>query len=285
MSATRARDRHRPPRRTVRRARTSAGRAATLAATLTALLGGALLTALAGCTTPGGAAGITREQGDAILAELRDIRKELAAQRTKPVQAEEPKPATVRLADVAAHVLGAADAPVTVVEFTDYQCPFCKRFHDRTWPEIRKNYVDTGKVRFLVRDLPLPFHEHAMPAAVAARCAGEQGKYWPARDLLFGAQETLSAEAVRKAMLGIGLAAAAYDACARRPDWQQSIQVDVAEAERIGINGTPGFVVTRKSGGQLEGTLVLGAQPYAVFASRIDALLAEPAEPAKPAKP
>ena len=253
-----------------------AGRAASLAG---ALLAGALLAAFAGCTTPAGADAITHEQADAILAELHDIRKELLAQRAKPAPAEEPQAATVRLADVAAHTLGAANAPVTLIEFTDYQCPFCKRFHDRTWPEIRKNYVDTGKVRFVVRDLPLTFHEQAMPAAIAARCAGEQGKYWPARDLLFGSQEALAAATVRKALLGIGVEPSAFDACARRPNWQQLIQVDVAEAERIGVTGTPGFVVARRSGGQLEGALVLGAQPYAVFASRIDALLAEPARP------
>ena len=271
MPATLARDPERAARRTIRRAGTRAG--------LAALLAGVLLAALAGCTTPAGAGGLTREQGEAILAQLREIRAELAAQRSKPAPAAEPQPTTVRLADVAAHVLGAANAPVTVVEFTDYECPFCKRFHDQTWPEIRKNYVDTGKVRFVVRDLPLPFHEHAMPAAIAARCAGEQGKYWPARDRLFGSQAILTAEAVRQALLGIALEAAAYDACARRPGWQQSIEADVAEAERIGINGTPGFVIARKTGGQLEGALVLGAQPYAVFAARIDALLAEPARP------
>ena len=253
-----------------------------LARPTVALLAAALLASLAGCTTPGGAACVTHEQADAILAELHDVHKELLAQRAKPAPAADPQPqapATVRLSDVVVHVLGAANAPVTLVEFTDYQCPFCKRFHDRTWPEIRKNYVDTGKVRFVVRDLPLTFHEQAMPAAIAARCAGEQGKYWPARDLLFGSQEMLAAATVRKALLGIGVEPSAFDECARRPNWQQLIQVDVAEAERIGITGTPGFVVARKSGGQLEGARVLGAQPYAVFASRIDALLAEPARP------
>ena len=261
MTASSARDPRHPPR------------------PLAALLAGVLLATLAGCTTPGVGDGITREQGDAILAELRDIHRELAVQHGKPAQANDPPPATVRLADLATHVLGAASAPVTVVEFTDYQCPFCKRFHDRTWPDIRKNYVDTGKVRFVVRDLPLSFHEHALPAAIAARCAGEQGRYWPARDRLFGAQDALTADALRKAMLGIGVEAAAYDACLRRPGWKEAIQVDVAEAERIGINGTPGFLVARRSGGGLEGALVLGAQPYAVFSSRIDALLAEPAKP------
>ena len=283
MPAIRARDSQRAPRQPVRRP----GTHSRLARALGTLLAGVLLAALAGCSTADGATadgsgGITRDQGDAIIAELREIRKELAAQRSKPAPAEEQPPATVRLADVVTHVLGAANAPVTVVEFTDYQCPFCKRFHDRTWPEIRKNYVDTGKVRFVVRDLPLPFHEHAMPGAIAARCAEEQGKYWQARDLFFGAQETLSAAVARKALLGAGLDAGGFDACVKRPGWQQAIQVDVAEAERIGITGTPGFVIARRTAGQLEGALVLGAQPYSVFASRIDALLADPAKPAKP---
>jgi protein-disulfide isomerase len=246
------------------------------------LLAGTLLAVLAGCTTQGAAAGITQAQGDAILAELRGIRQELAAQRAPPAPADPPAPAVVNLADVATHVLGAASAPVTLVEFTDYQCPFCKRFHDRTWPDIRKNYVDTGKVRFVVRDLPLTFHEQAMPGAIAARCADLQGKYWQARDRLFGTQETLSAATARAALIGAGVEASAYDACVKRPDWPQLIAADVAEADRIGVTGTPGFVIARKVGGQLSGELVLGAQPYAVFAARIDALLAGPAKPAQP---
>ena len=275
MTASSVHDPRHPRQLRARRAIPPPRRAAQLAG----LFAGVLLATLAGCATPGVSDGITREQGEAILAELRDIHRELAAQHAKPALADDPPRATVRLADVTTHVLGAANAPVTVVEFTDYQCPFCKRFHDRTWPDIRKNYVDTGKVRFVVRDLPLSFHDHALPAAIAARCAGEQGKYWPARDRLFGAQDALTAEAVRKAVLGIGVEAAAYDACLKRPGWREAIQVDVAEAERIGITGTPGFLVARRSGGQLEGVLVLGAQPYAVFSSRIDALLAEPAKP------
>ena len=76
-----------------------------------------------------------------------------------------------------AYAMGDESAPVTIVEFTDYECPFCKRYVDETLSQIKTNYIDTGKVRYLVRDLPLSFHSNAKAAAVAARCAGDQGQY------------------------------------------------------------------------------------------------------------
>ena len=81
-------------------------------------------------------------------------------------------------------MLGSKDAPVTMVEFTDYQCPFCQRFHVATFGELKKNYIDTGKVRFYSRDMPLDFHPNAMRAAQAARCGAEQGQFWTLRDVM-----------------------------------------------------------------------------------------------------
>src|SRR5438105_1377791 len=104
------------------------------------------------------AEGLTGEQADAILNELRQIRLLLEKQRTTAPQAVEPSPSTpeqVRLSLNGQHALGATDAPLTVVEFTDYQCPFCNQFHMTTFPELKKQYIDTGKVRFISRDLPL----------------------------------------------------------------------------------------------------------------------------------
>jgi protein-disulfide isomerase len=247
---------------------------------LTSILSGLLpwaavtaVAALAGCSVQT-ATGLSREQGDAILAELKEIRRSLGElQRSNQADAEPAPPAKVQLDDVALHALGSATAAVTLVEFTDYQCPFCRRFHERTWPELKRSYVDTGKVRYVVRDMPLSFHAAALPSAMAARCAGEQGKFWPVHDALFAAQETLSAETARKTALGLGVAADAYDACLKNPATQRAIDADVAEAGRIGINGTPGFVLAQKRGGKLEGALVVGAQPIAVFTSRLDALL------------
>jgi len=233
----------------------------------------ATLLLLAGCVTPSAPGAMTAGQADAILAELRDIKRLLAETRAKPAESE--AGTKVRLDDVAPDTIGSADAPVTLIEFTDYQCPFCKRFHERTWPELKAKYVDTGKVRFVVRDLPLAFHGEALPAAIAARCAAAQGRFAAVFEGLLAAPE-LSAAAVHGVVTRAGVAGPAYDKCAASPAVRQAIDADSAEAERLAINGTPGFVIAQKVGGKLEGTLVVGAQPTNVFTSRLDALLAAP---------
>jgi protein-disulfide isomerase len=235
-----------------------------------ALLAAAAGLALGGCCAQP-VAGLSREQGEAILAELKDLRRTLAEQRA----GGEAKAAhRVQIEDVAAPTLGSAGAPVTLVEFTDYQCPFCKRFHDSTWPELKRRYVDTGKVRYVVRDMPLSFHANALPAALAVHCADAQGQFWALHDALFGLQEELSPQTLRRTALNFGIRAEAYDACLKNPALTQAIELDSAEAERIGVTGTPGFLLATRNGQQLDGVLILGAQPAAVFAARIDALLA-----------
>src|ERR1700757_2921831 len=113
--------------------------------------------------------GITREQADQILDELRQI-KQLLEKQNKGAQGPA-EPAKAKLDMTGAQMLGSKDAPITMVEFTDYQCPFCQRFHTTVFNEIKKNYIDTGKVRFYSRDLPLDsMHPNAIRAAQAARC-------------------------------------------------------------------------------------------------------------------
>src|SRR5262245_31091471 len=115
---------------------------------------------------------ITRSQADDILKELRLIRQLLERQQ-QPAAPPRPTVATVAV-PFTDPVLGKKDAPVTIVEFTDYQCTFCQRFHIATFPRLKSKYIDTGKVRFYSRDMPLDFHQNALKAAVAARCAGDQ---------------------------------------------------------------------------------------------------------------
>jgi len=219
---------------------------------------------------------LTRAQGDAILKELADIKRALADLKSKPAgETESGAPSKVKLGDVAVDAIGSPDAPVTMVEFTDYQCPFCKRFHERSWPEIKKKYVDTGKVRFVVRDMPLSFHEQALPAAIAARCAGQQGRFPFVFEALFALPE-LSNEAIRAVVSAAGVAEGPYRLCTATPVVRAAITADSDEAERLGINGTPGFVIAQKKGDALEGALIVGAQPTNVFTSRLDALLAAP---------
>lgn len=216
-----------------------------------------------------GSAAITSSQAEEILAELRVIKAMLEEDR----KAAEPGSGNIRLPDIEQHVLGSPNAPVTLVEFTDYQCPYCRRFHEQTWPELKRAYIDTGKVRFIVRDLPLDFHDQALPSAIAARCAGEQDRYWPMYEALLGQTEPLGKDTARKLAIAAGIDLPTFDACVRNPGLRRAIETDIAEAQRIGVTGTPGFVIAQRRDGQLEGTLLLGAQPTAAFTTRIDALL------------
>jgi protein-disulfide isomerase len=231
------------------------------------LAGAALLTLLAACASE---PGITRAQGDAILAELKAIHAALEQNDPEPA-----KPAaTLHVPTVGGQAFGRADAPLTLVEFTDFQCPFCRRFHDRTWPEIKKNYVDSGKLRYLVLDLPLPFHAGARPAALGARCAAEQGKYWPMHDRLFAVEEDqLTAAHIRELALSLGVDATRYDACLAAAQTGAQIDASSKAANAIGLTGTPSFVLGRDTGDAVDGVAIVGAQPYEVFAARIDSAL------------
>jgi len=213
---------------------------------------------------------MTRAQGDAILAELKAIHESLAQNDQQPAK---PAP-TVHVPTVGGQAFGRADAPLTLVEFTDFQCPFCRRFHDRTWPEVRKNYVDTGKLRYLVLDLPLPFHAGALPAALGARCAAEQGKYWPMRDRLFATPEDqLTPAHIREVALSLGVDVTRYDACLAAAQTKALIDASSRAANNVGLTGTPSFVLGRAAGDAVDGVAIVGAQPYDVFAARIDTAL------------
>src|SRR5438132_11636163 len=205
---------------------------------------------------------ITDELANAILNELKQIRLLLEKQRTTAPQTVAPNPSTperVRLSLNGQHALGAPDAPLTVVEFTDYQCPFCNQFHRLTFPELKKTYIDTGKIRFISRDLPLEFHNNALLAALAARCAGEQDKYWALRDVLSSNPNNLSQQAILNYARDLSLDTRRFQACLDSEQYRGAIQKDVTEAHSIGITGTPGFVLGRSSTHTLEGIKIVGA--------------------------
>jgi len=137
--------------------------------------------------------GISKELGEAILNELHQIRTLLEKQQP-PAQAA-PRAETAKVSS-AGFALGRSDAPITIVEFADYQCPFCRQFHSAAYERLKKNYIDTGKVRFISRDLPLEIHSNASAAAQASRCAGDQEKFWPMRDMLISHADKLDPEAI-----------------------------------------------------------------------------------------
>ncbi len=216
-------------------------------------------------------------EGQAILEELREIRKLLEANPPSTAAARAPA-ARSRRGEVSledGHVLGSDDAPLTLVEFTDYQCPFCSRFASSTFEELKRTYIDTGKLRLISRDLPLAMHDNAPQAANAARCADEQDHYWEMRDIMFQNTTQLDQESLIRYGSDLELDIAKFAACLTSDKYGDAVRQGATDAGAVGITGTPSFVLGKATGDRLEGLIILGAQPFATFDTQIKALLAE----------
>ena len=168
-------------------------------------------------------------------------------------------------------VLGDEDAPVTIIEFSDYECPFCARFWSQTLPSLKSNYIDTGKVNLVYRDLPLPFHANAQKAAEAAECAGDQDRYWDMHDAIFGNNDDLSISAMKSHAVSMSLDTAEFNSCLDSGKYEGEVNSDLSDAGKYGASGTPTFFIGNDDDGYVK---VVGAQPYAVFQQVIDAELA-----------
>jgi len=263
-------------------ARAMAGRCEVRPIVLLVVLMLGLVAGPAGAQAPAGGAG---DLG-AIKSDLEQIKAELEAVKDQLGQilglmqqrGAQIAPGRVRARVADAPVLGRPDAPVTLVEFSDYQCPFCQRFYSSTLSVIKRDYIDTGKVRYVFRDYPLDrIHPQARKAAVAAHCAGDQGKYWEMHDLLFQNQQALDLPQLSDYARRLGLDGATFDACLGSDKHAARINKDVADGTAAGVQGTPEFVVAKTSpGDSVEGMPVRGAQPLDVFRQLIDQLLAQP---------
>jgi protein-disulfide isomerase len=216
--------------------------------------------------------GITREQADQILDELRQIRQLLEKQaENKPPGA--PAPAIAKLHLEGAPMLGSKTAPVTMVEFTDYQCPFCQRFHLQVYSLLKKDFIDTGKVRFFSRDLPLDsLHPNAIRAAQAARCAGDQGQFWTMRDIMAAHPDKLDMDSLVADASLVRIDANTFRTCVEKGKYKEAVQGDVLEAMKIGADGTPAFVVGKSTPDGVDGEMIVGAQPYSLFEEKFKQL-------------
>jgi len=217
-------------------------------------------------------AGITRQQADQILNELRQIRQLLERQQAQAPRPQEEQATRAKLNLAGFAMLGSKEAPLTIVEFTDYQCPFCQRFHTTAFPDLKKNYIDTGKVRFYSRDLPLDFHSNAMRAAQAARCASDQGQFWQLRDVMGANPNKLDMDSLVADAADLKMDVPAFRACVESEKYKNAVQTDVLEAMKIGASGTPTFVVGKSTPDGVDGDLVVGAQPYAMFDQKLKEL-------------
>jgi protein-disulfide isomerase len=226
--------------------------------------------------------GMTHDQADAILNELKQIHQLLqnqqtAAAQTRAAAAPAPAPTSDKVTMSVGkgwYSMGRDDAPVTMVEFTDYQCPFCRRFEADSFAQLKKDYIDTGKVRFVSRDLPLEFHPNAAPAAEAVHCAGEQHKFWEMHDAIMTDKATdLGSDAILKYGEKVNLDMSAFKACISSNKFEPEIKKDTADANTLGISATPSFVIGKTSTDQMAGIRIIGAVPYSVFDSNIKDLL------------
>ncbi len=184
----------------------------------------------------------------------------LKAKTAVAISLEAPR---LTVADAGRPARGPADAPVQIIEFSDFQCPFCFQAHP-TVAKVLSTYGD--KIRFVYRHYPLPNHPNARPAAEAAACAAEQDKFWPYHDRLFENQSKLSAPDLKQHAAALGLDAAKFGACVDSHKYSDLVDEDMAAGEEAGVSGTPAFFVN--------GRVLGGAQPFEAFKRVIDEELA-----------
>jgi len=190
---------------------------------------------------------------------------------------EQPKP-PVKISVDNDPIMGDPDAPITIIEFSDFQCPFCARFYSQTLPLIYEEYIDQGKVKLVFRDFPIQsIHPNAVPASVASECANEQGKFKEMHDILFGNQnqwnnqETVDALSLfSQYATEIQLEQETFDSCLTSSKYIEEIQKDLNDGQNYGVTGTPGFFVGNDQIGYVE---IKGAQPFDIFKKVIDAQL------------
>jgi protein-disulfide isomerase len=232
-----------------------------------------------------------RAELERIKADLEIVKGQLAQVlrmlSQRPVQGAAAPSGPVRASVAGAPFLGRADAPVTIVEFSDYQCPFCQRFFSMTLPALKREYVDAGKVRYVFRDSPLDqLHPQARKAAEAAHCAGEQGRFWEMHDVLFQNPKALALPQLAEHARSIGIDGTKFDECLGSGRHAALVERGLADGAAAGVRGTPGFVIGKtKPGDVVEGTPIRGAQPLETFRRIIDQMLAQPeASASKPSQ-
>lgn len=218
-----------------------------------------------------------RNENAKIRKDLEVIKEELSNLETQQV-AERRRPSGPGSVDFdSSQALGDAGAKVAIIEYTDYQCPFCARHAEKVLPSIRENLIEPGHVRYQVADYPLSFHAKAEQAAVAANCAGEQGQYWAMHDALFENQNKLGEELYQQTAKQLELNIDAFTECLNDPASAKAVNRSIAYGNSVGVSGTPKFFIGRIEGDSItDVSSISGAQSYGVFAATVEKLLNGP---------
>lgn len=210
-----------------------------------------------------------------ILSTLNEIKQLLATNAAARPAPQPPTPPSA-LSTKDEPFRGETGASVAIVEYADFECPYCGEYQHDTYPQIAKDYIQSGKVRYLFRDFPLPVHPHALIAARAARCAGEEGKFWEMHDSLFAKQNAIRDVDMPGRAQDLGLDTAKFAECLSSNRYTDEINKGAADAQRMGIQGTPTFFVGKidPNGEVTNLKMIVGAIPYETFKSAIEDTLA-----------
>ena len=210
----------------------------------------------------------------AIREDLKAI-KELLTTRQKARNPVQDVDLTITVTDDPSK--GNPDATVTLIEFTDYQCPFCSRHTRAVLPQLEKDFIDTGKIRYVMRDFPLAsLHPQAPKAHEAAHCAGDQGKYWEMHDQLFANQKEFGADKLSNYAEAAGVSdMSAFETCLDSGKYEARTTASLKEGQDAGVRGTPSFLLghTEANGTVKAVKLIRGALPFSFFQQQINALL------------
>ncbi len=212
-----------------------------------------------------------------ILKELDALKKR--ARRVPPLRRRPPLPQNVVLSVKGKPYKGNENAKLTLIEFSDYQCPFCARHVKNTLPRLEEKYIRTGKLKYVFRDFPIPqLHPQAPKAHEAANCAGRQNQYWKFHDILFQNRSSLPLSQLKKFAQTLNLDMAKFNKCLDSGETAAEVGEDRAEGQKAAVRGTPTFFLgyTAPNGGDVKSIdRIVGAHPYARFKAAIDSLLAK----------
>jgi protein-disulfide isomerase len=213
-----------------------------------------------------------------ILKEVQEIKKILQSFQEA---ANQQTPQEISLPVGGEPFKGSPAARLAIIEYSDYQCPFCGEYARDVFPHLDSDYVKSGKVRYYFRDLPLPAHPQALLAALASRCAGEQGKFWEMHERLFANQNALGADALKQHAASLGLDMTRFNDCLAAGKYRTPVARSMASAERLRIDGTPAFLigVVDANGETVRvSQVLLGAKDYQEFKAVLDSALAAPSK-------
>ncbi len=207
-----------------------------------------------------------------IKHEVTEIKSDIEKLTKSPQARKAPVVSKIETGD--APRLGDDNAKVAILEFTDFECPFCARHHKQTFSKLDTNYVKTGKIQYIAMDFPLSFHRNAEAASITARCAGKQGQYWQMHHALFENQRQFSPSFFKAQAAELELDAEKFSDCINDPEQKALVQKDFNMGKRFGVSGTPAFFIGRiKDGVMTDLQSLSGAQPYERFTRIVDGLL------------